>query len=147
MSNEDVNANADTHAANADAGASGVVTGVAQGESTGATFTEQGHQANSDVNTQELISTVNGSLAVAVNALRVVNDNMSQSFKQAMDTVAIMGAQSAQTTQDMVAKQAIRHSDLAIDREWNVNESDIAASAVLERLVERLNNPTPAAVK
>ena len=140
--------NANTDVAEAGAGASGVVTGVAQGESAGATFTEQGHQANSDVNTQELMSTVNGAFTVAVHAMRAQSDSLSDlkySLKSAMDTVAILGAQSAQTSQDMVAKQAIRHSDLAIDRQWNLDEQGIAAAATLARLIERLNNPTPAA--
>ena len=142
------NSNATTDVAEAGAGASGVVTGTAQGQSTGGAFTEAGHKAATDVNTEELISTLNGALTALANG-RVANEqaleDLKYGFKVSMDTVAILGAQSAQTTQDMVAKQAVRHSDLAIDRQWNLNETDIAASATLARLIERLNNPTPPA--
>lgn len=138
--------NATTDVAEAGAGASGVVTGTAQGQSVGGAFTEAGHAAMSDVNTQETISTINGAIAALTHqtlANSKALDDLKYGFKVAMDTVQVLGAQSAQTTQDMVAKQAVRHSDLAIDRQWNVNETDIAASAVFARLIERLNNPTP----
>ena len=140
--------NANTDVAEAGGGASGVVSGQASGQSTGGTFSETGHAAMSDVNVQELQSVSSGAMAAVIAAMRENNAALSDlkySLKSAMDTVAILGAQSAQTSQDMVAKQAIRHSDLAIDRQWNLDETAIAAGATLARLIERLNNPTPPA--
>jgi len=43
------------------------------------------------------------------------NDNSRQA-------VAIQALQNAVETANMVSKQGVRHSDLAIDRQWNINE-------------------------
>jgi hypothetical protein len=44
-----------------------------------------------------------------------------------LNNLAVQAMQNAITTADMVAKQAVRHSDIAIDRQWNVDEQGIAA--------------------
>ena len=46
--------------------------------------------------------------------------------------IATQALQNAVETANMVGKQAVRHSDIAIDREWNVNESDYAAADILK---------------
>ena len=43
--------------------------------------------------------------------------------------------QNAIETANMVSKQAVRHSDLAIDRQWNLEVSEGAAQAVVMRSV------------
>ena len=39
--------------------------------------------------------------------------------------------QNSITTADMTAKQAVRHADLAIDRQWNVDEQGYTAQKIL----------------
>jgi hypothetical protein len=47
--------------------------------------------------------------------LSVDNDNV-------LRNLSVQALQNAIETANMVGKQAVRHSDLAIDREWNVDE-------------------------
>ena len=44
---------------------------------------------------------------------------------QSVNNVSLQALQSAVTTQDMIAKQAVRHGDVAIDGHWGVRESDV----------------------
>ena len=55
------------------------------------------------------------------------NDNTRQ-------TIANQALQNAVETANMVSKQAVRHSDLAIDRQWNIDEVAhlIASSSVFK---------------
>jgi hypothetical protein len=48
--------------------------------------------------------------------------------------MAEQALQNAVETANMVSKQAVRHSDIAIDRQWNVNETDYAAEQILKSL-------------
>lgn len=119
---------ADTDVAEAGAGASGVVTGQATGQSTGNTFSETGHKAATDVNTEESISTYNGyGVNRALKQMDVIDNLTTQLLQGAIET------------QNMVSKQAVRHSDLAIDRQWNVNETDAFATILAERIAARLS--------
>ena len=139
------NANADVDQATS--GASGAAVGSDQqtAGSTGGTFSETGHKAATDVNTEEVISSLNSlALKDAVSLSGNVNNVALQILQNAV-TQANNIVTNAQETANMVGKQAVRHSDLAIDREWNLDETAIAAAATLARLIERLNNPTPPA--
>ena len=49
---------------------------------------------------------------------------------QQLHTVALQALQNAVTTADMVAKQTTRHHDIAIDRQWNLDE--VASRSVLD---------------
>ena len=42
-----------------------------------------------------------------------------------------MVAKNALGTMDMVDKQSVRHSDLAIDRQWNVDEQGYTVADIL----------------
>ena len=140
-----VNANADVDQATS--GASGAAVGSDQqtAGSTGGTFSETGHKAATDVNTEESISSYNA-LAVkdAISLSGNVNNVALQILQNAV-TQANNIVTNAQETANLVGKQAVRHTDIAIDREWNLDEQSIAAAATLARLIERLNNPTPPA--
>ena len=46
-------------------------------------------------------------------------------------TIATQALQNAVETANMVAKQAVRHSDIAIDREWNVDEQGYTVADIL----------------
>jgi len=49
---------------------------------------------------------------------------------QQLQTVALQALQNAVVTSDMVAKQTTRHHDIAIDRQWNLDE--VATRSVLD---------------
>jgi len=51
---------------------------------------------------------------------KVLSD--AQQNDNARQAVALQALQNAVETANMVSKQAVRHSDLAIDRQWNINE-------------------------
>lgn len=56
---------------------------------------------------------------------RTIVDKMvsdAQGHDNARQNVALQALQNAVETANMVGKQAVRHSDLAIDRQWNVDE-------------------------
>ena len=46
----------------------------------------------------------------------------AQSHFNAQQNIATQALQNSVVTSDMVAKQAVRHADIAIDRQWNVDE-------------------------
>jgi hypothetical protein len=52
------------------------------------------------------------------------NDNTRQN-------IANQALQNAVETANMVGKQAVRHSDIAIDRQWNVDEQGYTAQKIL----------------
>lgn len=61
------------------------------------------------------------------------------------DKIATQALQNAVETANMVAKQAVRHGDVAIDRQWNVDEvstltakSGIQADAMVTLLAEAI---------
>ena len=139
------NANADVDQATS--GASGAAVGSDQQTAglTGGTFSETGHKAATDVNTEEAISS-HTQIAVKDATLHSGNvNNVALQILQNAVTQSNMLVVAAVETANLVSKQAVRHSDLAIDREWNLDEQTIAAAATLARLIERLNNPTPPA--
>jgi len=59
---------------------------------------------------------------------KLSNAAQNDEFKQ---NVANQALQNAVETANLVGKQAVRHTDLAVDREWNINETDFAARSIL----------------
>ena len=53
-------------------------------------------------------------------ALKILSD--AQQGDNAKQNIATQALQNAVETANMVGKQAVRHGDLAIDRQWNVDE-------------------------
>lgn len=51
---------------------------------------------------------------------KVLSD--AQQHDNTRETIADQALQNAVETANMVSKQAVRHSDIAIDRQWNVDE-------------------------
>jgi len=51
---------------------------------------------------------------------KVLSD--AQQHDNAKQEIATQALQNAVETANMVSKQAVRHSDIAIDRQWNVDE-------------------------
>jgi hypothetical protein len=48
--------------------------------------------------------------------------------------IATQALQNAVETANMVGKQAVRHSDLSIDRQWNMDETNFASADVLKSM-------------
>ena len=51
---------------------------------------------------------------------KIISD--AQQYDNQRQVIANQSLQNAVETANMVSKQAIRHSDIAIDRQWNVDE-------------------------
>lgn len=69
----------------------------------------------------------------------------AQIHDNAKQTIANQALQNAVETANMVAKQAVRHGDIAIDRQWNVDEvstltakSGVEADAMIVLLAKAL---------
>ena len=79
---------------------------------------------------------------------KVLSD--AQADTEAKRNIANQALQNAVETANMVGKQAVRHSDIAIDRQWNVDEVaqlvaktavslDAIAAAIAAKVVEGLS--------
>lgn len=132
-------ANASMDVAGADAGASGVVTGTAAGQSTGSTFTEGGHAQMSDVNVQELQSVASGLLAISAATLKSTQDTVQALAAHNAQTVQHLANLSNQLTQDLSNKAAHRHSEIAADRQWNLDEQPAWFAILAEQVADILN--------
>jgi hypothetical protein len=60
---------------------------------------------------------------------RILED--AQTNSQQIHNVALQALQNAVETANMVSKQAVRHSDIAIDRQWNVDEQAHVLTKIL----------------
>jgi len=125
---------------------SGVSTGTQ--ESTSKAFEGSIKQAT-DVGFEEATSFMN--LLNELNAKRTYDQSQSFDLSQqvgdstqrlTLNNLATQALQNAIETANMVSKQAVRHSDIAIDRQWNVDEvstltakSGVEADAVIAALV------------
>jgi len=55
----------------------------------------------------------------------------AQQFDNQRQVIANQALQNAVETANMVSKQAVRHCDLSIDRQWNIDEQGYTATEVL----------------
>lgn len=65
---------------------------------------------------------------------KLSNGAQNDEFKQ---NVANQALQNAVETANLVGKQAVRHTDIAIDREWNVDEQ----SAFVAKILNSIQDP------
>lgn len=56
----------------------------------------------------------------------------AQQYDNQRQNMANQALQNAIETANMVGKQAVRHSDVAIDRQWNVDEQGYTAESILQ---------------
>lgn len=121
----------------ATAGASGAAVGADQQSAgaTGATYSEGGNKQYADVAVEEAISTTSASQA-NYSQLAVQRALKNQDVFDNLTTQLLQGAIE---TANMISKQAVRHGDLAIDRQWNVNETDAYSTILAERIAARLS--------
>ena len=90
-------------------------------------FSETGHAQMSDVNVQELISAATGLLANSAATLKAGLDqvHLSRQINQAgLDHIV---SSNATHLNNLVNSASHRHSELATDRQWNINETDFYA--------------------
>lgn len=59
---------------------------------------------------------------------KLVSD--AQQYDNQRQVIANQALQNAVETANMVGKQAVRHGDIAIDRQWNVDEQDVAVASI-----------------
>lgn len=58
----------------------------------------------------------------------------AQTHDNTKQNIANQALQNAVETANMVSKQAVRHSDIAIDRQWNVDEQGYTAADILKAI-------------
>jgi hypothetical protein len=66
------------------------------------------------------------------------DSNMSASDNESMRNFRDQIIQNAITASDMATKQVLRSQELAIDRMWNINETDAYATILANRVAEIL---------
>ena len=111
------------------------------------------HKMATDVNTEELISAQTGAQA-GMSTLGIGNlqDHVEvlrqlashgvgnlQDHGEVLRNLSTQALQNAIETANMVGKQAVRHNDLAIDRIWNVNETDAYATILAGKIASLMN--------
>ena len=110
---------------------------------------EGSHKQSADINQEEFMSILSGLAAkgatredaiAALNAKRSYDqsqttDHFTQygdmNHRQNLNNLAVQAMQNAIDTANMVNKQAVRHSDLAIDRQWNLDEQALVLKSIL----------------
>lgn len=119
---------------------------AAQAGSGAGSHTEQSHQGAfegsikqaSDVGFEEATSFMN--LVNELNAKRTYDQSQSFDLSQLVgdstnrinvNNIAQQALQNAVETANMIGKQAVRHSDIAIDRQWNVDEQGYTVNEIL----------------
>jgi hypothetical protein len=60
---------------------------------------------------------------------KAIND--ANKHAAVLDNLSTQALQNAVETANMVSKQAVRHGDLAIDRQWNVDEQGYTVADIL----------------
>ncbi|HUS98662.1 MAG TPA: hypothetical protein VMX97_18200 [Hyphomicrobiaceae bacterium] len=54
-----------------------------------------------------------------------------RALEEKLDSIAVQALQNSVETANMIAKQAVRHGDIAIDRQWNVDEQAFVVKEIL----------------
>lgn len=118
--------------------------GAGQGSAAAGGFQSSGFEGSikqaSDINTEEalaVLQAINPAAAQYFHSLLASNAKRTYDLAQSTDLAAQLGdapyrntlnnlatqaLQNAIETANMVSKQAVRHSDIAIDRQWNPDE-------------------------
>ena len=85
------------------------------------------HKQATDINAEETLSILQSMLAEsAASGARGDEDH-----RRVLQNLATQALQNSIETANMVSKQAVRHSDIAIDRQWNVDEQGYQVESIL----------------
>jgi hypothetical protein len=63
---------------------------------------------------------------------KIISD--AQQADNVRQNIANQALQNAVETANMVGKQAVRHGDVAIDRQWNLDEQGYTAASVIDAM-------------
>lgn len=106
-----------------------------------------------EAHTTNLKNVVDLHVNLTANALKQAQQELAQinsvtlSAIERSNNLVIQAQQNAIETANMVSKQSVRHSDIAIDRQWNVDEQGYTAQKILgQPFVEAINAAVAAAV-
>ena len=91
-------------------------------------FSEVGHMQMSDVNVQELVSASTGLMASSQATLKATFDAVSGLRAQNAAIIDNMTSANAVHLNNLVNSASHRHSEIAADRQWNLNETDFYAT-------------------
>jgi hypothetical protein len=110
--------------------------------------THSATQGNSQTSTQDRMGDIGGTERLEkgsmdnseisyLNAKRTFDTYQNQDLADAKskDAISVQALQNAVTTADMVAKAAINNHSLAVNKQWNINETDFIAGDALRRSV------------
>lgn len=64
----------------------------------------------------------------------------AQQHDNARQVIANQALQNAVETANMVGKQTVRHADIAVDRQWNVDEQGLIAAAAVVAVTKAIND-------
>jgi len=123
-------------------GAAQAASAAGQGSGSTAGYATQGFEGSlkqaTDINTEEALAVLQS--IVAANAKRTYDEAQTfdlatkyndVSHRQRVNTIAEQVLQNAVETANMLGKQAVRHGDIAIDRQWNVDEQGYQVADIL----------------
>ena len=108
-------------------------------------FTEAGHAFQADIQVNELQKIAAGLMSVSAATTKAALDSITVTRATNAAVIDNLAHLSNQLVQDFGNKAMHRHSEIAADRQWNVNETDLYAvvagavtAAMMETLGERI---------
>ena len=103
-------------------------------------FSEVGHAMMSDINVQELQSAATGLMTVSAATLKATLDSVAATRATNAAIIDNMGQLNGVHLNNLVNSASHRHSEIAADRQWNINETDFyaaVAAAVAAAMAEK----------
>jgi hypothetical protein len=125
----------------------GVGTNAGAGQGTSGAFGSvlgaSDQQNKTDVNVPEVLTGMNAMTQKRALAQETTQDNLVTQILQNGITEAHLITTNEINKSDLIAKAAIKHSELATDRIWNPDEVAALFAAYFARFSATLNNPIP----
>ena len=103
-------------------------------------FSEAGHSFQADIQVNELQKAAVGLMSVSAATLKAGLDGVALARATNAAMVDNLASLSNQLVQDFGNKAMHRHSEIAADRQWNINETDFyaaVAAAVAAAMAEK----------
>lgn len=101
-------------------------------------FSETGHAQMSDINVQELQSAAAGLMTVSAATLKAGLDQVHLARATNAALIDNIVNTNAAHLNNLVNSASHRHSEIAADRQWNVNETDAYAAILADAVAEKL---------
>jgi hypothetical protein len=103
-------------------------------------FTEGGHGFASDIQVIELQKLAVGLISMSGATLKALLDNVQATRAQNAALIDNIVNTNAAHLNNLVNSASHRHSEIAADRQWNVNETDAFAAILADRVADRLTD-------